>query len=324
MNKKYFNVPVYLRDNNARIIDGVVQGDTADLFNIKLFDGTEAFDFTGYSLIVLSVVRPDGTEYIDKDGEHLDILDAKEGRMALTLPASLTSQVGMHFCTVTIYSNGVKMTTGRFNYYIQKGLSDGNGMMDSDEYPIMQKLIAQLSLIEDAERMRMASEELRVLAENGRVNDTAGIIQQASTLASQAEGYAKAAKDWYDLLIKYAGDATGVELSGIATKQELVDGLSNIDAGTFDGSVYKCIQILRGVMENLPMLKDGELGYAKEKKQLYIGSDGENVLLNGACFIAQATEPEDTGKLWIDTGNGNAIKFYDGETWASTSTATFG
>ncbi len=324
MNKKYFNVPVYLRDNNARIVEGVVQGDTADLFNIKLFDGTEAFDFTGYSLIVLSVVRPDGTEYIDKDGEYLDILDAKEGRMALTLPASLTSQVGMHFCTVTIYSNGVKMTTGRFNYYIQKGLSDGNGMMDSDEYPIMQKLIAQLSLIEDAERMRMASEELRVLAENGRVNDTAGIIQQASTLASQAEGYAKAAKDWYDLLIKYAGDATGVELSGIATKQELVDGLSNIDAGTFDGSVYKCIQILRGVMENLPTLKDGELGYAKEKKQLYIGSDGENVLLNGACFIAQATEPEDTGKLWIDTGNGNAIKFHDGDGWKSTSTATFG
>lgn len=324
MNKKYFNVPVYLRDNNARIIEGVVQGDTADLFNIKLYDGTEAFDFTGYTMVVLTIIMPDGTEYIDKDGEYLDIMDPAEGRMALTLPASLTAQVGMHFCTVTVYSNGVKLTTGRFNYYTQKGLSDGNGMTGESEYPIMQKLLAQLSLIADAEQMRMAAEELRVLAENARVSDTAGIVAQVSNLAAQAEGYAKAAKDWYDLLIKFAGDATGVELSGIATKQELVEGLSNIDAGTFDGSVYKCIQILRGVMENLPTLKDGELGFAKEKKQLYIGSDGENVLLNGACFIAQATAPEDTGKLWIDTSNGNAIKFYNGEKWDSTSTATFG
>lgn len=324
MNKKYFNVPVYLRDNNARIVEGVVQGDTADLFNIKLYDGTEAFDFTGYTMVILSIIRPDGTEYIDTSGEYLDILDPAEGRMALTLPASLTAQNGMYLCTVSVYANGVQLTTGRFNYYVQLTTSDGSGMTGTNEYPIMQRLLAQLSLIADAEQMRMESEELRVTAENARVSDTSGIIAQATLLAAQAEGYARAAKDWYDLLITYAGDVTGADLSGIATKQELTEGLSNIDAGTFDGSEYKCIQILRGAMENLPTLNDGELGFVKASKQLYIGSDGTNELLNASCFIAQATAPEDTGKLWIDTGNGNAIKFYDGEKWASTSTATFG
>lgn len=324
MNKKYFNVPVYLKDNNARIVEGVIQGDTADLFNIKLYEGTEAFDFTGYSLVMLTVIKPDATEYIDSTGQHLDILDPAEGRMALTLPPVLTSQSGMHFCAVSVYANGVKLTTARFNYYVQEDLSDGSGMMGENEYPIMQKLLAQLSLIVDAEQMRMESEELRVLAENQRASETAGIVAQANSSAAAAAGYAKAAKDWYDLLVTHAGDLTGADLTGIATKQELADALAAIDCGLFDGSVYKALQVLRGNMENLPALKDGEFGYAKNRQELYIGADGANVLLNGPCFIAQATEPEDTGKLWIDTGNGNAIKFYDGEKWASTSTATFG
>ncbi len=324
MNKKYFNVPVSLKDNNARIIEGVIQGDTADLFNIKIYDGTEAFDFTGHTLVMLTVIKPDAKEYIDSTGEFMDIIDAADGRIALTLPPELTSQTGMHFCAVSIFANGVKLTTARFNYYVQNGLSDGSGIQNENEYPIVQKLLAQLSLIVDAEQMRMESEELRVLAENQRVSETSGIIIQASSSAAAAQGYAKAAEDWYKLLVTHAGDLTGVDLNGIATKQELAAAIAAIDCGLFDGSVYKTLQVLRGNMANLPVLKDGELGYAKDERELYIGADGSNVLLNGPCFIAQATAPDDRGKLWIDTGNGNAIKFHDGTGWKSTSTATFG
>lgn len=28
-------------------------------------------------------------------------------------------------------------------------------------------------------------------------------------------------------------------------------------------------------------------------------------------FVAQSTAPTNTGKLWIDTGNANVMKFYD-------------
>lgn len=324
MNKKYFNVPVYLKDNNARIVEGVIQHDTADLFNIKLYDGTEAFDFSGYSMVILTVIRPDATEYIDSTGEYLDIIDAAEGRMALTLPPALTSQPGMHFCSVSVYSNGWKLATARFNYYVQGSLSDGSGMTGESEYPVMQKLLAQMALIIDAEQMRMESEALRVQAENSRASENVGIVAQATASAQAALGYAKAAEDWYNLLVNYAGDLTGVTLNGIATKQELADALAAIDCGLFGGSVYKSLQVLRGNMENLPVLKDGELGYAYDRRELYVGHEGQNVLLNGPCFIAQATAPNDHGKLWVDTGNGNAIKFYNGNEWVSTSTATFG
>lgn len=324
MNKKYFNVPVYLKDNNARIVEGVIQGDTADLFNIKLYDGSEAFDFTGYSMAILTIIRPDATEYVDTAGEYLDILDPAEGRIAFTLPATLTNQVGMHFCSVSIYANGIKLATARFNYYVQGELSDGSGMIGENEYPVMQKLLAQMALIVDAEQMRAEAEYLRVLQENQRVDETSGIVAKASASAKTAEGYAAAAQDWYNLLVTYAGDLTGVDLNGIATKQELAEAIAAIDCGLFDGSVYKALQIMRGDMSNLPALKDGEMGFAKDKQELYIGSNGSNILLNGPCFVAQATAPSDTDKLWIDTGNSNAIKFYDGEKWASTSTATFG
>lgn len=324
MNKKYFNVPVYMKDNNARIVDGVIQHDTANLFNIKIYDGSEAFDFTGYTLVLLSVKRPDGTEYIDRDGANLDIIDASEGRIALSLTPSLVAQTGMHFCSITIYANGVKLTTARFNYYVQESLASGESIRGQDEYPLLQKLLTQLTLISDAEQMRSEAEELRTLSENERVSVTSGIVAQAQALANQAMSYARAAQDWYTLLITYAGDLTGVDLTGIATKDDIARALSAIDLGVFTGATANILQMRRGSVDNLPALADGEAAFENEKGYLYVGSPSGNILINGAPFIAQATEPDNTEKLWIDTANGNAIKYYDGEKWTGTATATFG
>lgn len=321
MNKKYFNVPVSLKDNNSRIVEGVIQYDTADLFNIKLFDGTEPFNFTGYSTLVFTALKPDGTEYIDTEGEYLDVIDAADGRIALTLPPALTAMGGMHFCNITIYSNGVKLSSARFNYFVQEALSEGENSKYTDEYPILEQLISRLSLIQDAEQMRAEAEALRVMAENERVSDTSGVVSRAEALALQAQSYAKAAQDWYTLLITYAGDLTGVDLTGIATKQDVEEAVSNIDCGEFTGDSVKTIRFRRGSAENMPTLLSGEAAFAGDT--LYVGNGSENVAINGSPFIAQATEPADTARLWIDTANGNAIKFYDGTKWVGTATATF-
>lgn len=321
MNKKYFNVPVSLKDNNSRIVEGVIQYDTADLFNIKLFDGTEPFDFSGYSTLVFTALKPDGKEYIDTEGEYLDVVDAADGRIAFTLPPALTAIAGMHFCNITIYSNGVKLSSARFNYFVQEALSEGENAKHTDEYPLLEQLISKLSLIQDAEQMRNEAEALRVLAENERVSDTSGIVAQAQVLALQAQSYAKAAQDWYTLLITYAGDLTGVDLTGIATKQDVEAAVAEIDCGEFTGDSVKYIQFRRGAAGNLPTLRDGEAAWAEGK--FYVGDGTQAVQINGAPFIAQATAPADTSKLWIDTGNGNAIKYYDGTKWVGTATATF-
>lgn len=46
-----------------------------------------------------------------------------------------------------------------------------------------------------------------------------------------------------------------------------------------------------------------------------VGSGGGS---SGGGFVAQATAPEDTSLLWIDTSNNNVIKFYNGTAWTPT------
>ena len=225
---------------------------------------------------------------------------------------------------LSIYANGVKLTTARFNYYVSKALTSGEVVKSQDEYPILQKLLTQLTLISDAEQMRNEAESLRVTAENERVSVTAGIVAQVQALASQAMNYAKAAQDWYTLLVAYAGDLSNVDLTGIATKQDIAAAIAAIDCGLFTGSSAKVIQMRRGSAENMPALSAGECGFDVDSGLLYIGNGTENILINGSPFIAQATAPDNVNKIWIDTANGNSIKYYDGTKWTGTATATFG
>lgn len=48
------------------------------------------------------------------------------------------------------------------------------------------------------------------------------------------------------------------------------------------------------------------------------GSTGGGEKSSGGGFVAQATAPEDTSLLWIDTSNNNIIKFYNGTAWTPT------
>ena len=49
----------------------------------------------------------------------------------------------------------------------------------------------------------------------------------------------------------------------------------------------------------------------------------ENIGLTNAGWVAQDTEPSVRTVLWIDTGNNNIIKFYNGSTWVACA-GTFG
>lgn len=42
-----------------------------------------------------------------------------------------------------------------------------------------------------------------------------------------------------------------------------------------------------------------------------------NIGLTNAGWVAQNTEPSVRTVLWIDTGNGNVIKFYNGSAWVA-------
>lgn len=323
MNRKEFNVSVSTKENAAKVINGVIQYDTGNLFNINILEGARPFDFTSYSNIVIEVLKPDGTVFVDGDGGSLDVLDPEEGLVAFTLQPQCTLLKGMHFVTISIYSNGIKVTTARLNYYVSESMDDSQGddIVSTSEYPILQLLLAQNSNIIEAEQLRVIAEQLRQAAEEGRASETNGVLKQALDAITTAQSYADKVKDWYDLFMSAASEISGVDLSTVVTKTELNEALQVYDCGEFSEE-NRTLQIQRGEAENLPVLADGELGYTRNGR-LHIGTLDGNVELNKPCFVAQATAPDDKTIIWIDLSNGNAMKFWDGTKWASTSTATF-
>ena len=350
MNNKAFNVSLSLTDNNIKIVRGLVQYDDANLFNIQVLSNGEAFDFTGYTDIVLAIRKPDGTSVITElteEGDTVQIIDAETGMISMQLGGQATVLPGMHFATIGFYGDGMKATTAKMNYFVAEAIDFESDIQSDDDWPILDQLIAQNSLIAAAEEARILAEQARITAEEARASNNTGLISTATTLSNLAQQYAEMARNWAavalatcipgdywnfviveedgksNLYIEYDDELypDGYTLP-VLTQEQLEARLAAIDCGVFNEPVDK-IQILGGLLEDIPALSERELGFATDTKEMYIGTAEGNQVLNIPGFVAQATEPTNTGILWIDTANGNVIKFYNGTAWVATAAATF-
>jgi hypothetical protein len=79
----------------------------------------------------------------------------------------------------------------------------------------------------------------------------------------------------------------------------------------------KTIQIKRGLKAGLPNLDVGELGYATDTNEFFIGTDSGNVLINEfdssatyANLRAQATTAEDVGLGNVDNVKQAVVEYY--------------
>lgn len=350
MNNKAFNVSLSLTDNNIKIVKGLVQYDDANLFNIQVLSNGEAFDFTGYTDIVLSIRKPDGTSVITElieEGDTVQIIDAENGKISMQLGGQATLLPGMHFATIGFYGDGLKATTAKLNYFVAEAIDTEGNIASHDDWPILDQLIAHNSLITAAEEARIIAEQARITAEEARISNNAGMIATATALSNLAQQYAETARNWAavafataipgdywdfviveedgksNLYVEYDDSLypDGYTLPAI-TQDQLEARLAAIDCGVFGTPVDK-VQIMGGLLADIPVLSDRELGYATDTKEMYIGTAGGNQVLNIPGYVAQATAPANTAVLWIDTANNNVIKFYNGTTWVATSAATF-
>jgi hypothetical protein len=326
MNDKAFNVIISVRDNNAAVIRGVVQHDNGNLFNLKIFDGNEPFDFTGYTNMVLTILKPDGTRVVDSDtGASLDFVNPEKGTVQISVGGQATVLTGMHFCSLEIFADGKRVTTARFNYFVSESLDAVNvpsEIQSKDEWPVLQGLVASCSEIISAERQRVLSELERIAAEDQRISTTEGIVAQVTALAQMAQSHAEQAQQWAQMAQLVA---LGEPLP-VVTKEELKQRLKEIDCGSFTEEIDH-IEIKRGAEADLPLLATAELAYCMDTERLYIGTPtGNPVLINGPAFVASAVAPSDKSLLWIDisSSGGKAIKYHDGSSWVGTATATFG
>lgn len=193
---------------SRNVLRGIIQHDTLNEVNIRLSDGSRAFDYTGYTNIIFKVLKADGTSYIAAEGESVIATSPVDGIVTVILAGQATTVAGMCQSVIEIYSGADKMTTARFNYEVFESLGVDEAAVSEDHYPVFQTLLTDLS---ELEANVESAEEQRVSAEAARASTASGYVARAEQAAADAEMWARAAQDIAD------GDyATRAELEAVA------------------------------------------------------------------------------------------------------------
>lgn len=146
---KVFNTTASVKEGaNRTILRGIIQYDTMNMVNIRLTDGSKAFNYDGYTNIVFRVLKADGTAYIDSEGENIIATSPVSGIVTVILKGQATTAVGLCQGVIEIYAEGEKMTSARLNYEVFSSLDTHEAAESENQYPVFQKLLSDLSKIE--------------------------------------------------------------------------------------------------------------------------------------------------------------------------------
>lgn len=349
MNYRQFNIALPIKDNNVQMIDGIVQGDTANTVNVRLMDGAEPFDFTGYNQVFIEISKPDGNAVqacvtSDPDIEdannpyNIQIVDAKQGRIAFTLKGQATVLPGTHFGQIVIIGAGQKITTARFNYYSGDSLfEEMPEISSSNDYASLMALYMSLSKIASEEDNRAEAEIQREEAEADREQRIIELTNEITEYLRNADSYVESSREYMELAERFAELAQNPSkellnellqeldfATATAMEEAVRSATRDFDAGNYtDGeSVCKKLRARRGAHADIPTLDSGEFGWSEDSKTLYVGTGSSNIPINGV-YIVSWDAPERTDIFWIDTSSGGVIKFYNGSSWQPTATAVF-
>lgn len=343
MNYKAFNIGLPIKDNNVKIQDGLVQYDTANIVNVRLIDGSEPFDFTGYTDILLDILKPDGHRIvagITSDGENtnnpyqIHVLDPAQGLIRFVLSGQATIITGTYFCTLSLFASGKVLTSARINYYVGESLLNemDPGVESTDDYQFLLNLIDRNSNIASAEQDRADAEYQRELNEaereegfNELENYITEYLKNAVTYVNQTKEYMEETERFAELAQNPSAEIiTGlISEMGLSTK-EYVD--TEIDENTKDfivGDITKEDHkvFTMGAAATIPALQKGEMGI-DSGNNVYVGGSSGNILISGVYIVGE-TAPDETTLLWIDTGSNSQLKYHNGSEWVPVSTLAF-
>lgn len=333
MNKKVIPFEVQLKQNNNYIVQGINQNDAGVIFDIKIMDGLEAFNFSGYSVITLKITKPDQTITVDSTGgARVDIVDAENGHLKINIPTSCTAQNGMHYCRVGFASDDRTLFDAMmFNYYVGDAQAvDDEDIIGTNEFPVLNNLIASVANALTAEQNRVRNEMDRIEEENERQESFEELVSQMATAIQELENARDSATSLLTQVYEAIAQGGSIDISSLealATKTYLETRLGDIECGTTSTGEKTVLHIFRGNEVNLTSYPPymGELQYALDTNKLFIGmGGGRKVQINAPCFVVSATAPTDTSLIWIDTsGSRPVIKVYISGAWTSCNTAVY-
>lgn len=283
MNYKSYPVGVHINENSVKVLGGIVQNDNGNLFQIQLYDGTAAFDFSGYSVINAAVIRPDETPIADiwttvtaeqadageeavladetTEGEveshtflAIRYLDPENGRITLQVGGEATAQVGLHRMVLEIYCEGAVLTTARINYNVVETANKVNSSIleHSEGYAALQGLLSDCASFIEAERERGNQEAIRQDQEEARQESVTEMISQLNTYMStinealeRAAAAAESAERYADLAEATSLDDFPQDLKdAVISANESIEGLSDLQ--TRVATLESKVEVLEG------------------------------------------------------------------------------
>lgn len=346
MNVKRFNVSVPIKDNNTKIVGGLVQYDTANVINVKLIDGTEPFDYTGYTDIMVQILKPDGHSVVagitdgpnDNNPYTIQAVAPAEGRLMFSLQGQATILTGTYFCTISLFNAGKVLTTARINYYVGESLTNefDPGIQSDDDYNFLLNLINRNSAIASAEATREDAEALRAQAEEERkvifqtlVDNINAYLVNAQDYVNKTQAYMKDAERFAELAQnpnKEALQAVITELN-LAAKEyvdtKVNDNTKDFIVGDITTPTEQRKKLFVGTStkqsNGITALSVGEMCVGADGIPL-MGTNGGNVAMTSVHI--GPTAPAFDNLLWVDTSEGGQLKYYDG-TWKPVSLVAF-
>jgi antirestriction protein len=384
MNYKSYPVGVHTNENSVKVLEGIVQYDNANLFQIQLYDGAEAFDFSGYSVINVAIVRPDETPIADiwtaitaeqaDNGEQsvladetttggteshtflaIQYLDPVNGRITLRVGGEATAQVGLHRMVLEIYAGDAVLTTARINYNVVETANKvGTSILQKSEgYVALQDLVTECASIIEAERERGNQEAIRQDQEAARQTSVSEMLATLATYMSTLSQAIERAEDAAAAAQQYASLASAVSIddfpanlkAAVISANENIEDLAEVQArvstletksarfnlSSDDGYLYLPVVTSATISSYFSgHTTVGAVVLNSTDGALYIGtgSGAYRIVKDPDAFpgyVVAAAEPTNTEYLWIDSGSGNLMKYYDNGDWVETkSVAVFG
>lgn len=343
MNYKAFNIGLPIKDNNVKIQDGLVQYDTANIVNVRLTDGSEPFDFTGYTDILLDILKPDGHRIvagITSDGKNtnnpyqIHVLDPAQGLIRFVLSGQATIITGTYFCTLSLFASGKVLTSARINYYVGESLLNemDPGVESTDDYQFLLNLIDRNSNIASAEQERADAEYQRELNEAEReagfdaleqavteyLDNAVAYVNQTKGYMEDAERFAELAQNPSEEIITGLINEMGLSTTEYVDK-EIEENTKDFIVGDITAEGHKVFTM--GNAATVPALQKGEMGI-DNGNNVYVGGSAGNILISGVYIVGE-TAPAETTLLWIDTGSNSQLKYYNGSEWVPVSILAF-
>lgn len=210
------------------VLRGIIQYDTLNEVNIRLSDGSKAFDYYGYTNIIFKVLKADGTSYIDSEGENVIATSPEDGIVTVILTGQATAAAGLCQSVIEIYADGEKMTTARLNYEVFESLEvDEDAVASEPDYPVLQNLMFSM--------------------ENGYVT-------RAEKAANEAEMWAKASQDVSEGDFATRAELETVKNGAVSKTGDSMNGVLRINS---EGPAARFVGVTHSYVE---FYKDGTAG----------------------------------------------------------------